>query len=288
MARVDVNGIGIAYDIIGSGSRTAALTPGGRFSKDTPGLRELAEKLAQADYRVLIYDRPNCGASDVAFTGQSESVQNADTLAGLMRAVGFGPSLLFGGSGGARETLITAIRHPDLVERVFVLWLSGGGIGIGTLPIFYCAEPVTVAILSGMEAVADLPMWKEAVERNPGNRARFLAQDPQAFAARMRHWADAFLPLPGVPIPCVTAKQLAAFKVPVMILRSGASDPHHPRETSEAVAAMIPGAQLSEPPWGDREWLDQLAATGFGQKQGLFNRWPLLAPQILAFAGWGR
>lgn len=287
MARIEVNGIAIAYDVIGNGPRSAALTPGGRFSKDTPGMRELAEKLAEGGFRVLIYDRPNCGESDVAFVGESESVQNADTLAGLLRALDFGPSLLFGGSGGARETLIAAIRHPDLVERVFVLWLSGGGIGIGTLPIVYCADSVMHAVMGGMEAVANLPMWKDVIERNPGNRARFLAMDPQAFVAKLRTWADAFLPLPGVPIPCVTAQQLASLKMPVMVLRSGASDCHHPRETSEAVAAMIPTAQLCEPPWGNREWLEQLFATGIGQKQGLFDRWPLLAPQILAFAGAG-
>ena len=38
----------------------------------------------------------------------------------------------------------------------------------------------------------------------------------------------------------------------------------------------------AEPPWGDREWLDRLQAQAAGE--GLFARWPLLAPQILAFA----
>lgn len=285
MARIEIDGTGIAYEIIGNGPRAAAITPGGRFSKDTPGIRELARELADSGFRVLIWDRPNCGESDVAFTGESESVQNADTLAGLLRELGMAPALLFGGSGGARETLITAIRHPDVAGRVFVLWLSGGGIGIGTLPIAYYADSVMSALVGGMAAVADLPTWKEVTERNPGNRDRFLAMDAEAFARKLRQWGDAFLPAPGVPIPCVTVEQLGRIELPVMILRSGASDPHHPRETSEVVAAMIPGARMAEPPWGDREWMNQLAATGFGQKPGLFSHWPLLAPQILAFAG---
>ena len=51
----------------------------------------------------------------------------------------------------------------------------------------------------------------------------------------------------------------------------------------ETLHAMIPGSQIAEPPWGDREWIDRLQASARGE--GLFARWPLLAPQILAFAG---
>ena len=46
MAVTTVNGLEIAYDIIGDGAQTWALTPGGRFSKDYGGVRELAEGLA--------------------------------------------------------------------------------------------------------------------------------------------------------------------------------------------------------------------------------------------------
>ncbi|MET0241017.1 MAG: alpha/beta hydrolase [Sphingobium sp.] len=284
MARIEINGIGISYEIIGDGPRTAAITPGGRFSKDAGGIRELAEAVAAGGFRVLIYDRPNAGESDIAFTGPGETFQNADTLAGLIRALDFGPAMLIGGSGGGRETLVCTIRHPDVVERAFVLWLSGGAIGIATLPIFYCADAVMAAFDGGMETVAKLPTWQEPLTRNPANRERMLAMDTNEFIAKMREWAEAFMPVPGVPIPCVTAEQLAAITVPVTILRSGLSDPHHTRETGERLAAMIPGAQLAEPPWGDGEWMAQLTKSMKGEVP-LFGHWPMLAPQILAFAG---
>ncbi|MCE7796904.1 alpha/beta hydrolase [Sphingobium sufflavum] len=284
MARIDVNGIGIVYEIIGDGPRTAAITPGGRFSKDAGGIRELAEAVAQGGFRVLIWDRPNTGESDIAFTGEGESFQNADTLGGLLRALDFGPTMLIGGSGGGREMLLTAVRHPDVVERVFVLWLSGGAIGIATLPIFYCADAIMAAFDGGMAAVAALPGWQEPLTRNPANRARLLAMDVDGFIARMRLWSEAFMPHPGVPVSCMTAAQLAAIRVPVAILRSGESDPHHSRATSEAMARLIPGAHLAEPPWGDTEWLTQLTRSMKGEG-ALFGHWPMLAPQILAFAG---
>ncbi len=283
---MQLGGVAIAYALIGDGPLTAAITPGGRFSKDVDGIRPMAQELAKSGYTVLIYDRPNCGESDICFTGISESHQNADTLAGLIRGLGWGPSLLIGGSGGARETLLAAIHHPDVVSRIFILSLSGGAIGIATLPITYNAESAMAAQWHGMAGVADLPMWNEVNTRNPGNRARFLAMDAAGFGQIMRRWAEAFMPLSGVPIPCVTAQQLGAITVPVMVLRSGISDIHHSRETSEAVAEMIQGAELVEPPWGDSEWMDRLGET-LGGGRGLFVNWPKLVPQILAFASAG-
>lgn len=283
MPRVDINGVSIAYELIGTGKKAITITPGGRLSKDTPGVRELAQTLARSGYKVLIWDRPNCGESDICFSGECESFQNADTLAGVIRALGLAPALVYGASGGAREALLTAIRHPAAVSGVFVQWLSGGAIGIATLPITYCANAVIVAASYGMAAVADMADWKEPLTRNPANRERMLSFTADAFIDKMRNWAEYFMPQPGVPIPCVSAADLAGIKVPTVILRSGKSDIHHTRETSEKVAAMIPGAQLQEPPWGDREWLDQLKKSLAGES-GLFSRLPLVAPQILAFA----
>ena len=282
MARIDIGGIGISYDVIGTGERTIAITPGGRSSMDTPGIRHLAETLAAAGCRVLIWDRPNTGASDVCFAGETESIQNADALAGLVRALDFGPALLVGGSGGARDTLLTAIRHPDVVDRLFLLWISGGAIGCTSVAYFYTHDAAFAAATGGMEAVAALPGWSEQIARNPANRDRILAQDPVAFVATMQRWAGAFLPRDGAPMPGVTAADLAGIAAPAIVLRSGASDIHHARATSEAVAALIPSATLAEPPWGDREWLDRMVAQTRGE--GLFANWPRLAAQILAFA----
>lgn len=280
MPRAEVNGASLAYDIIGAGSRAVVITPGGRFSKDAGGVRELAQALAAQDCRVLVWDRPNCGESDVLFTGESETRQNADALAGLIRALDFGPALIVAASGGAREAIVAAIHHPDVVRGLFVQWLSGGAIGIATLPIFYCADAALAAGTHGMEAVCALPGWQEPLTRRPANRERLLAQDPAAFVAVMQRWAEAFFP-GDAPIPCVTRAELQALNLPVTVLRSGASDQHHPRATSEAVAALIPGARLQEPPWGDREWLERLDA-GMAGRAPLFAGLPQLAPQILA------
>jgi hypothetical protein len=110
-----------------------------------------------------------------------------------------------------------------------------------------------------------------------------LALDPAEFIRTMQRWADAFTPASGSPVPGMTPADFAALAVPVMVLRSGASDLHHLRTTSEQVHSLIPGSILEEPPWGDREWIDRMAAARRGE--GLFANWPKLAPQILRFAG---
>ena len=282
MPKINVSGIDIAYDLIGDGKRTAAITPGGRFSKDTPGVRELALKISEGGFRVLIWDRPHSGESDLSFQGRTESILNADTLAGLLRALDLAPALLIGGSAGSRVSLLTAIRHPDVVERLFLLWISGGAVGLASLAYFYCHDSLAAAAMGGMPAVAALPGWAEPLKRNPGNRERLLGQDTAAFIQTMKTWGEAFVPAADSPVPGTSAAQLRALKVPTMVLRGGESDFHHPRVTSEAVHALIPGSQIVEPPWGDREWLERLQAQGAGE--GLFARWPLLAPQIISFA----
>ncbi|MBV8804319.1 MAG: alpha/beta hydrolase, partial [Sinobacteraceae bacterium] len=94
MPRKNVNGIDIAYEIVGDGKRSAIITPGGRYSKDTPGVRELALKLAGGGFRTVIWDRPNCGESDVSFTGFSESRLHADALAGLLLELELAPAMV--------------------------------------------------------------------------------------------------------------------------------------------------------------------------------------------------
>ena len=96
-----INGGNVVYEILGDSGDLIAMTPGGRFSKEIPGLRPLAEAVVAGGYRVLLWDRPNCGASDVQFYGQSESHMRAETLQALIKSLGIGPCIIAGGSGGA-------------------------------------------------------------------------------------------------------------------------------------------------------------------------------------------
>ena len=119
----------------------------------------------------------------------------------------------------------------------------------------------------------------ESVARNPGNRAQILGQDIEKFYATMQRWGRSFFPEGGSPVPGLLPQDFKDLKMPVLIFRSGLSDPHHPRNTTEQVHALIPHSQLVEPPWGDREWLDRMADPA----NSLFRSHAQLAPQIVEF-----
>jgi pimeloyl-ACP methyl ester carboxylesterase len=279
-----VDGLTIAYELIGTEGQPWTITPGGRFSKDDPGVRELAEALASAGNRVVIWDRPNCGASSVSFEGSSESAIQADALAGLLRLLELPPAVIAGGSGGSRVSMLTAARHPDVARGLAVWWISGGVFGLMSLGTHYCSGSLRAAWEGGMDAVVELDEWQEVLERNPENRQRFLDQDPALFVDTMSRWMAAYCPCGGEVVPGLTDAEAGALDLPALVFRSGESDIHHTRATSERVAEVLPRARLVEPPWGDTEWRERQQARISDEADGLFVRWPLLAPQLLAWA----
>src|SRR3974377_268828 len=125
------------------------LPPGGRFPKDDPGIRPLAEALAAAGNQVVIWDRPNCGESDVCFEGATESQMQADYLAALLRHLDLAPAVIMGGSGGARGSMVAVASHPDVAQALAVLWISGGVFGLMNLGAVYCIPSMRATIIGG-------------------------------------------------------------------------------------------------------------------------------------------
>ena len=256
------------------------LTPGGRYPRDTAGLPQLGAALVQGGYRVLYWDRPSCGASDVCFEGVSESVLHAETLVGLTAALGLERFALVGGSAGSRISLMAAARMPERVSKLFIWWVSGGAISLAQLANYYCADAAAAATRGGMEAV--LAGFADQIARNPRNRELILKWNVDDFIARMQLWAEGYAYSRSSPVPGISADQFARMTMPAVVLRSGKSDLSHTREASEQTAALLPNAQLVEPPWPDQEW-NNCGRIPNEPGRGRFERWPLLAPMILAF-----
>ena len=94
MPTATVRGATIAYDVLGKSGPWFALSPGGRRGKDE--VKGLAQRIADGGFRVLVYDRRNCGASDVVLEGDEfgirdlgrrslRAVEAAERAAGLYR-----------------------------------------------------------------------------------------------------------------------------------------------------------------------------------------------------------
>lgn len=279
MARIEIDGVGIEYELLGeAGAPPIAITPGGRFSKDATGVKELGHALAQQGYRVLVWDRPNCGASDLHFEGTGESSMQAGFLVRLIENLDLGPTALVGGSAGARISLFAASKAPQLISRMMLCWISGGLVSMMRLGSYYCCEPAEVAALQGMEAVARMPIWAAQMAANPRNRAIMLGFEPTEFIARMERWAGGYIPSPDSPVGGISLDEFARMTMPVQVLRGSPRDLYHPAYTSEQVASALPNATMVDPPWD----LDIFAAR-MRDSTGLFSDWPQLAPQVCAF-----
>ena len=282
---VEINGGNVVYEILGESGEFIVLTPGGRFSKDIPGLRPLADELVKGGYRVVLWDRPNCGKSDVQFYGQSESHMRAETLRHLITTLDIGPCVIAGGSGGARDSMLTAMLYPDLVRKLLVWNIVGGVYGSFVLGSYYIVPSILAVRGSGMKGVVNVDEWKERIAENPANRERFLSQDPDQFLKLMLRWLNAFVPKPGQTIPGVEDEMFDNIKVPTLIIRGGENDLDHPKRTSLEVSCLIKGSTLIDPPWPEDAWerAGEARASGKVKHFNMFDTWVQAAPAMLEF-----
>lgn len=285
MAKIEVDGLTLDYELLGDErAPPLVLTPGGRYPRDTAGVPELGEKLAEGGFRVLLWDRPGCGASDIAFTAPSESVMNCEALVGLVKALDMKDVTLVGGSAGSRITLMAAARMPENVRQMAIWWISGGPVGLAGLAWFYCGDQIAAASKGGMEAVAALPSWADQIARNPKIRDILLAQDPWEYIAIMQKWGKAFAYSDETPVPGMAVEDFAKLTMPALVFRSGKSDMAHTRETSEWVDRLMPNSTFVEPPWREDEW-NYVSTFPMDppNRRGRFERWPMMAPMLLDF-----
>ncbi len=284
---MEINGGNVVYEILGKTGDVIALTPGGRFSKDIPGLRPLAQALVKGGYRVLLWDRPNCGRSDVQFYGQSESHMRAQTLHALITELGVGPCIIAGGSGGARDSMLTTMLYPEIVRKLVVWNIVGGVYGSFVLGSYYIVPSILAVRGAGMKGVVHVDEWKQRIEENPANRARFLALDPDDFLKLMLRWLNAFVPKPGQTIPGVEDEMFDNITVPTLIIRGGENDLDHPKRTSLEVSCLIKGSELIDPPWPEDAWerAGEARASGKVKRFNMFDTWVQAAPAMLKFVG---
>src|SRR5262245_44332022 len=130
MAELFARHVRINYETIGSSGPWIAFTPGSRRPYEE--LIGLSKAIARSGYRILLHDRRNCGASEVAFDGSaSEHEIWSDDLYALGQELGALPMYVGGSSAGARLAILYAIRHSARSARVAIDRRSGGGRSVG-------------------------------------------------------------------------------------------------------------------------------------------------------------
>ena len=249
MPTIVVNGCTIHYEETGSGV-AIVFTPGGRSPKSI--MRPVAECMAPR-YRVVIYDRRNCGASDIVIAGEeSEQEIWADDLAQLIKQLNMAPAYIGGWSAGCRVSLLTAIRHPEAVKGLLLGWVTGGPVAAERLAHQYYGQMIEAAQRGGMGAVAETPYFAERITENPANLERLLSMDVQEFIGVMSRWSAFFTESASLPVIGATEEQLASIKVPTVIVAG--DDDVHTLTAAEALHRLVADSEFHDPVIQRDEW----------------------------------
>jgi pimeloyl-ACP methyl ester carboxylesterase len=259
-----IRGVDINYEILGGRGPWVALQPGGR--RGLAGVRPLGLKLAEAGFRVLVYDRRNCGASQFSLDGDSENVTWAEDLHALLSELDALPAYIGGSSSGCRMSLILALRRPQAVRGLLLWRVTGGAYAARQLAFNYYTQFIDMARQGGMEAVAKGEHFGELIRSNPANRERLLSTDPQHFIAVMEHWHKSFAEGAHHPVIGVSEDELRSLALPACIIPG--NDRVHPREPGQVAHRLMPLAEYHEVLTEDRPDVD-VALEDWEKKEGL-------------------
>jgi pimeloyl-ACP methyl ester carboxylesterase len=260
-----VRGIHINYEVIGSSGPWIALTPGSRRSYGE--IVDLSKAIASAGYRVLLHDRRNCGASDVAFDGSgSEHEVWADDLHALGQQLNALPLVVGGSSAGARLAILFAIRHPQALRGLLLWRVTGGQEAVDRLAEMYYGQFIKIARAGGMQAVCESEHFSECIKARPENRERLLQTDPEQFIKVMTTWRQRFLESASLPIVGATEADLRSIAAPACLIAG--NDVIHTPATARKAAGLIPNSELHDDvvekraddnllkEWDRKEWRD--------------------------------
>lgn len=241
MPYANVRGAAINFRVLGSSGPWVALNPGGRRAID--GIEGLADKLAAKGYRVLVHDRRNTGASDIAIGGkESEYEMWADDLYELLRQQGALPAVIGGSSSGCRTSLLFALRYPQAV-RALLLWrVTGGRFACQRLAENYYGQYIKLAQAGGMQAVAESEHWAERIQARPENRDKLMRMSVAEFVAAMEHWRSYFLRGADLPVIGVSEDDLGSIQAPTLIVPG--NDKTHGVAVGDAAKRLMPNAEL--------------------------------------------
>jgi pimeloyl-ACP methyl ester carboxylesterase len=271
MPLAKVRGVNMNYKVLGNHGPWVALSPGGR--RDISGIELLAGKVAETGHRVVVFDRRNCGASDVVIDGQDSEYEIwADDIHELLRQLGALPAFIGGSSSGCRTSLLFALRHPEAVKGLLLWRVTGGRFACERLAQEYYGQFIEAAKQGGMAKVCDMEHWKERIEARPENRDALMKMNPERFIVVMSHWREYFLKGADLPVIGASEEELKSIKVPACIVPG--NDNTHGRQTGENLGRLLGKSEVHilfpkhyDEPLSPREEWDEKA----GEMAALFS-----------------
>jgi pimeloyl-ACP methyl ester carboxylesterase len=236
MPLAKVRGITINYKVLGAHGPWVALSPGGR--RDLGGVEPLAKHVAELGHRVVIFDRRNCGASEVVIDGKDSEYEIwADDVFELLGQLEALPAFVGGSSSGCRTSLLFALRHPEAVRGLLLWRVTGGRFACERLAQEYYGQYIEAAKQGGMAAVCEMEHWKERIQARAENREALMRMTPARFIEVMSHWREYFLRGIDLPVIGATEEELKSITVPACIIPG--NDNTHSRQTGENLGRIL-------------------------------------------------
>lgn len=264
MPRINVNGVTLAYEVLGDGS-PIVWTPGAWFPRDN--WVYLNAGCLASRHQVLLWDRRNCGASDVWLEDAPTELHLwTDDLHHLLQALNLSPAYLAGASKGCVFSLLMAHRYPDDVRGLILIDaptddpallrpfadaryynLANVAATRGMSAALAHSTEAWSRIITGTSAL-DAFDWftkwmAETSAANQGNRERLLAMNPQHFATLLTRWGDVEVSSRS-HVGWLTDAELGQITAPALVVPG--LDALHPRHAAEALQRLLPAAKWVE------------------------------------------
>ena len=205
MSIAKVRGVNINYKVIGDHGPWVALSPGGR--RDISGIERIAKEVAELGHRVAIFDRRNCGASDVVIDGkESEYEIWADDIHELLSQLGALPGLRRRQFVGLPHFATIRAAPSAIGSRSIALARNRRALRLRAPGREYYGQYIEAAEKGGMAAVCAMEHWKERIEARPQNRDALMEMKPEQFIEVMSHWREYFSEGADLPVIGATRK----------------------------------------------------------------------------------
>lgn len=237
MPDAHVNGIRLYYEQRGEGVPIACIHGGGSSALLWSDAVEELGRLG----RVISYDRRGCGRSERPEPYERTSVaEQADDAAALLEALSAPAAVVIGRSYGGAVAIDLALRHPDRV-RALVL-LEGDALGLSPAAARWTRaigdRLREVAARDGVDAVYEAliaeVMGETVWDSFPDEVRRVLTLNGPALLAELAY----------VEQPQPDAAAFASIDKPALLVAASDSPPEQ-REMTEAMADVLPNAQLA-------------------------------------------
>ena len=138
------------------------------------------------------------------------------------------------------ETLLSTLRYSEIARGLFLFLITGGS-ERAARNLSTVFSQTGEAARDGMEAVSDLPFWRDRIKENPANRGRLLAMSAPKVKQTMLRGAGAFEP--SHMIMGLSDDDLARIKAPARII--DATEPTNTmRRYNRELADRLPKADL--------------------------------------------